>query len=57
MEDVKVGDVVQLNSGGPLMTVTEVKSEYVCVCWFPDTCEPTLHNETLYHGTYKKVAI
>lgn len=54
-EDVKVGDVVQLNSGGPVMTVTEVKSEYVSVYWFPDVPDPTLQSETLCHGTYQVV--
>ena len=57
MEDVKVGDVVQLNSGGPLMTVVEVKDDSIRVYWFPDVCEPTLHSEILYHGTYKKITL
>lgn len=53
--NVKVGDVVQLNSGGPAMTVTEVKTEYVYVQWFTDTSEPKLCGDSLYHGTYKTV--
>lgn len=35
-EDFKIGDVVQLNSGGPKMTVTNVlsKEQYVHTTWF-----------------------
>ncbi len=31
---MNVGDVVQLNSGGPEMTVTEVDAEGVHTTWF-----------------------
>lgn len=30
----KVGQVVRLNSGGPEMTVTDVKAGYVATAWF-----------------------
>jgi uncharacterized protein YodC (DUF2158 family) len=33
-EKFKVGDVVQLNSGGPKMTVTKIDDEYVNTTWF-----------------------
>lgn len=40
MADFKVGDTVQLKSGGPIMTVTEVGDEYgvtkVFCSWFDD---------------------
>lgn len=34
LEKFKVGDVVQLNSGGPDMTVASVNTGTVCVVWF-----------------------
>lgn len=56
--DVKVipqiGDVIQLNSGGPLMTITEVKNEYVCAQWFTETAEPYVLNDSFYPGTFRK---
>lgn len=36
-EDLEEGDVVQLKSGGPRMTVTEVQENgQVCCAWFED---------------------
>ena len=33
-----VGDTVQLNSGGPIMTVEELGSDnYICCIWFEKT--------------------
>ncbi len=55
MVDFKVGDVIMLNSGGPAMTVTEIKGEYVCAAWFDETSEPKLHSETLFFGTFQKI--
>jgi uncharacterized protein YodC (DUF2158 family) len=34
MSKIKVGDIVQLKSGGPLMTVIAVESEKVWTHWF-----------------------
>lgn len=31
---IKAGDVVRLNSGGPIMTVTELDGTYAWCCWF-----------------------
>jgi uncharacterized protein YodC (DUF2158 family) len=39
MAQFKVGDVVQLKSGGPLMTVGEVEGEQVTCEWFADKSE------------------
>ncbi len=30
----KIGDVVELNSGGPLMTVIKVEDDWVGCCWY-----------------------
>ena len=37
MEDFKVGDVVQLKSGGPKMTITVKSGFYECVWYFGGT--------------------
>lgn len=55
MADIKVGDVVVLNSGGPAMTVYEVKNDFVCAQWFTDTVEPVLMQESFVTGTIQKV--
>ena len=34
MADVRTGDIVQLKSGGPSLTVLEVKGETVTCIWF-----------------------
>lgn len=36
-DSFNVGDVVQLKSGGPLMTVTEVEDTTVWCVWFDKT--------------------
>ncbi len=33
-ENLQVGDVVQLNSGGPLMTATHVEEDEISTTWF-----------------------
>lgn len=35
-EKINAGDVVQLKSGGPLMTVDEVRGESARLIWFDD---------------------
>ena len=36
-EEFKVGDVVQLKSGGPAMTISAWMSKEIAVCrWFPE---------------------
>jgi uncharacterized protein YodC (DUF2158 family) len=37
MEEFKPGDVVQLRSGGPFMTVSSVGGEQVTCVWFEKT--------------------
>jgi uncharacterized protein YodC (DUF2158 family) len=34
MAQFKVGDVVQLKSGGPKMTVEEIRGDGLLCCWF-----------------------
>jgi uncharacterized protein YodC (DUF2158 family) len=33
-EKFKIGDIVQLKSGGPKMTITKVLDEFVHTAWF-----------------------
>ena len=36
MEEIKLGDIVMLKSGGPLMTVVEIENGKTAHCvWFP----------------------
>lgn len=51
----KIGDIVRLNSGGPAMTVTEIKNDYLSAQWFTQTAEPSVRSDTFYHGTVCKV--
>jgi len=38
--EIKVGDVVVLNSGGPLMTVSEIDANNVATCyWMIEGCD------------------
>ncbi len=39
LQKLCVGDLVQLNSGGPSLTVSAVKEEYVTVVWIGDLGE------------------
>ena len=59
MADVKAGDMVQLTSGGPVMTVEAVKNEGVACVWFPTKQSPEpsrtlLPAAALKHYTPKK---
>jgi uncharacterized protein YodC (DUF2158 family) len=36
MENLKTGDVVQLKSGGPIMTIRKIDGEWVTCDWFDD---------------------
>jgi uncharacterized protein YodC (DUF2158 family) len=57
----KVGDVVQLKSGGPKMTVTDVslatdKKDAVVTCiWFPTTTDPKLGTLTFRPEVLRKL--
>lgn len=51
----KIGDVVSLNSGGTAMTVSEVKTDYVCTQWFTDTAEPKVMQRVFIADTLRKV--
>ena len=42
-EDFKVGDVVQLKSGGPKMTVNRVDGDEISCEWFEGRQEPHGH--------------
>lgn len=33
-EQFKIGDIIQLKSGGPKMTVTDVREKHVNTAWF-----------------------
>ncbi|MBC8755008.1 DUF2158 domain-containing protein [Kordia sp. YSTF-M3] len=46
MEELKIGDVVILKSGGPRMTIYNVLSNNVYCQWFK--------NEELIHGDFEK---
>lgn len=35
-QEMEVGDIVQLNSGGPQMTITEMNFQNVSTMWFKD---------------------
>ncbi len=48
----KVGDVVMLNSGGPAMTITEVKDGFVVAVWFRDEYKLL---DTFCNGSFYKV--
>lgn len=49
----EVGDVVQLKSGGPNMTVKEVNETHTIAVWFPANDE--LKAQAFVHNTVKKV--
>lgn len=38
-EEIQVGDLVWLKSGGPRMTVSAVSGEIVMCVWFPNSSE------------------
>ncbi len=33
ISEIKIGDIVQLNSGGPLMTVESIEGDSCDCCW------------------------
>jgi len=45
MAEIKAGDVVQLKSGGPQMTVNFVEKDEAACTWFDDKMKPQ-------HGRY-----
>jgi uncharacterized protein YodC (DUF2158 family) len=46
---IQIGTVVQLRSGGPLMTVVSVSGESVCCEWF--------HGEKVVRGEFPVAAL
>jgi len=38
-DNVKIGDIVMLNSGGPTMTVAKLGRKKVLCSWFTNDCE------------------
>ena len=55
-DDLKVGDVVQLNSGGPNMTVNAGGDKTIECIWFPgDFNEP--QKQSFLKATIKKVGL
>lgn len=53
MSDLKVGDVVRLKSGGPLMTVAEVATGYIKTEWFSGD---VVSGKAFYRGTLEVVS-
>jgi len=53
MENIKIGDIVVLNSGGPNMTVENIDGEKIVCLWFTDNgCkQENFKKEMLYHIT------
>ena len=43
MEEIKIGDVVRLKSGGPAMTVTNMAQNGVNCYWWSPTKESYIH--------------
>jgi len=41
MSDIKVGDVVELKSGSPRMTVGKIVGDQCTVLWFGESNEPS----------------
>lgn len=54
MPEFKKGDIVQLKSGGPDMTVTSVQGEEIWCIWFAGK---KLETESFYKGTIIQVAV
>lgn len=48
----KVGDVVELKSGGPEMTVFSIDDALVYAAWYD---EGQYHTETFYAATLRKI--
>lgn len=48
----KVGDVVELKSGGPAMTVFSIDDALVYAAWYD---EGKYHTETFYAATLRKI--
>ena len=49
---LKVGDVVELKSGGPAMTVFSIDDALVYAVWYD---EDQYHTETFYAATLRKI--
>ena len=49
-ENIRIGDVVRLKSGGPRMTVEEIEEDEIVTCtWF--------EKNELIRGTFKKLTL
>lgn len=54
-EEFKIGDVVQLKSGGVLMTVGEIKDKNVSCVWFAGIESSSLQYATLPNNILTKI--
>jgi uncharacterized protein YodC (DUF2158 family) len=53
--ELKVGDLVKLKSGGPVMTVVDVDGDEVTCVWFPSDDHRKLREDDFNDATLEKV--
>jgi len=56
-ESFEVGDVVQLKSGGPVMTVSKVEPPVVTCVWFPSLTDTATVEEKFDTGELLKKVV